>query len=133
VEPYQIKDNYKYWTVVAQASRLPEQINRLDEKFQVQVKSVRDLSTADTVEHVDVINRLFDDSLSARQREAILTAARHGYYQWPRAASADDIADEMNISSPTFLEHLRTAEQKVMSRLFQHLNEQNQHRINQLE
>ncbi|WP_439027173.1 bacterio-opsin activator domain-containing protein [Haloarchaeobius sp. DT45] len=59
-----------------------------------------------------------EDELTDRQREAIETALYAGYFEWPRRSDAEDIAAALDISSPTFHEHLRTAEQKLLSDLF---------------
>nr|WP_303647623.1 bacterio-opsin activator domain-containing protein [Haloarchaeobius sp. HME9146] len=59
-----------------------------------------------------------EDELTDRQREAIETALYAGYFEWPRQSDAEDIAAALGISSPTFHEHLRTAEQKLLTDLF---------------
>lgn len=45
--------------------------------------------------------------LSAKQREALLTAAELGYYDVPRRASLADVADELGISPQAVSERLR--------------------------
>jgi predicted DNA binding protein len=45
--------------------------------------------------------------LSAKQREALVTAAELGYYDIPRQASLSDVADEIGISSQAVSERLR--------------------------
>lgn len=52
--------------------------------------------------------------LSPRQYEIISTAIQSGYYEWPRETEAEEIADKLGITHPTFLEHLRKAEQKLL-------------------
>jgi PAS domain-containing protein len=49
-----------------------------------------------------------------RQREALEEAYRAGYFEWPRESTAEDVADEMGIASPTFQQHLRTAHRKLL-------------------
>lgn len=53
--------------------------------------------------------------LTDRQREVLLTAFDAGYYDRPRATTGEDLADELDISPPTFQQHLRTAERKIVS------------------
>lgn len=53
------------------------------------------------------------DSLSDRQREVLDLARSRGYYSWPRAVSASDLATELDVSESTLLEHLRKAEAKL--------------------
>ncbi|MCG1002709.1 MULTISPECIES: helix-turn-helix domain-containing protein [Halobacterium] len=45
--------------------------------------------------------------LSAKQREALVTAAELGYYDVPRQASLSDVADELGVSSQAVSERLR--------------------------
>lgn len=59
-----------------------------------------------------------DELLTPRQREVLLAAYAGGYYDWPRGKSGEEIAAELGISLPTFSQHLRKAEQQVMSLVF---------------
>ncbi|MGB9951643.1 bacterio-opsin activator domain-containing protein [Haloarcula marismortui] len=58
------------------------------------------------------------ESLTDRQREALVTAHEAGYYSWPREATAADLASLLNISEPTLHKHLRAAEQKLVATMF---------------
>ena len=60
-----------------------------------------------------------EGSLTDRQREALEAAHRGGYYEWPRETTSQDLADELGVATPTFTEHLRTAEQKLIRMLFE--------------
>ncbi|WP_324757602.1 bacterio-opsin activator domain-containing protein [Haloarcula sp. GH36] len=55
--------------------------------------------------------------LTDRQREVLEVAKRAGFYSWPRESTAEEVAASMDISGPTFLEHLRRAEAKVVDSL----------------
>jgi len=60
----------------------------------------------------------FDEStakLTDRQFEVIECALNEGYFEWPREASSEEIADELDISRATFLEHLRKAQSKLLT------------------
>ncbi len=59
------------------------------------------------------------DGLTDRQQEALRTAHDAGFFAWPRESSGDDVAEMMDISQSTFLQHLRTAERKVFDGLFE--------------
>jgi predicted DNA binding protein len=52
--------------------------------------------------------------LSERQAEVVTLALEDGYYEWPRGADAETLADRLDISHSTFLEHLRKAESKLL-------------------
>lgn len=56
--------------------------------------------------------------LSVRQREAVETASRIGYYDIPREATSKDIAKELGCATATASEHLRRAESKLIEYLF---------------
>ncbi|ELZ59498.1 MULTISPECIES: bacterio-opsin activator domain-containing protein [unclassified Haloferax] len=64
----------------------------------------------------------FRASLVARltdKQESVLRAAYlAGYFEWPRGSTAEDLADSIDISSPTLHQHLRTAQQKLMTAFF---------------
>jgi len=56
--------------------------------------------------------------LSPRQRDAVETALRLGYYDVPRDATVEDVARELDCATATASEHLRKAESKLIRSLF---------------
>lgn len=52
----------------------------------------------------------YDAALTDRQREVVETAVSLGYYDVPRTASQDDVAEALDCASSTVAEHLRKAE-----------------------
>jgi PAS domain S-box-containing protein len=64
------------------------------------------------------IRRLFEEGLTDRQRTALRTAYRAGYFEWPRESTAEEVADSMGISSPTLHSHLRRGEKKLLAAFF---------------
>lgn len=58
------------------------------------------------------------ESLTDKQA-AVLRAAFHaGYFEWPRGSTAEELADAIGITSPTLHNHLRRAQQKLLSAFF---------------
>jgi len=55
------------------------------------------------------------DDLTDRQQEALETAFRDGYFEWPRESNAEEVAESMDITSPTLHNHLRKAQNKVLA------------------
>jgi len=55
-----------------------------------------------------------DDRFTDRQREVVEVAYRAGYFNWPRDSSAEEVADTLDISSPTLLHHIRTAQRDLV-------------------
>jgi len=64
----------------------------------------------------------FRESMEQRLTEkqvSVLQAAYHaGYFEWPRGSTAEELAESMDVSSPTLHNHLRRAQQKLLSALF---------------
>lgn len=65
------------------------------------------------------LDRAVERRLTKRQREVLEAAFDAGYYDWPRATSGSELAEELGISQPTLSEHLTTAERKLLSLLFE--------------
>ena len=63
------------------------------------------------------------EDLTDRQREVLRTAFEMGYYEWPRACTGADVADELGITPATFSEHVFAAERKILASLFENADE----------
>ncbi|WP_136715974.1 bacterio-opsin activator domain-containing protein [Halorientalis salina] len=58
------------------------------------------------------------ENLTEKQA-AVLQAAYHaGYFEWPRGSTAEELADAIGITSPTLHNHLRRAQQKLLSTFY---------------
>nr|WP_264475334.1 helix-turn-helix domain-containing protein [Halorubellus salinus] len=55
--------------------------------------------------------------LTTRQRDAVRAAQRMGYYEVPRDAGVDDVADAIDCAPGTAAEHLRRAESRILGNL----------------
>jgi len=53
--------------------------------------------------------------LTDRQYEVVGRALEEGYFEWPREIDSEEMAETMEISRATFLEHLRKAQAKLLS------------------
>jgi len=58
------------------------------------------------------------DRLTGRQRAALQAAYHGGYFDWPRASTAQELAATMDVSDVTFHKHLRRAEEKLLEGYF---------------
>lgn len=69
----------------------------------------------------------FRDAVAARITDRQQAALRHaffeGYFSWPRDATAEEIADSMDISSPTFHYHIRRGQRALVEAYLQHLDD----------
>lgn len=64
------------------------------------------------------VREVLYDHLTERQREIVRKAFEAGYYDWPRECTGEDVAAEFGIASATFSEHIRAAERKLLTVLF---------------
>ena len=92
-----------------------------DEEIQAAVGSVPDPVDA-TVEEVGGLAATaatVEARLSERQREAVAAAVDLGYYEVPREASHGDVAAAIDCAPSTAAEHLRKAESKLVTSVFE--------------
>ncbi|WP_266078649.1 helix-turn-helix domain-containing protein [Haladaptatus caseinilyticus] len=113
IEPVHITGGYEHWTVLVRSDRLEAVFARMEGEYDITLEAIQEVNPRDNVEFADTSDQIYD-SLSTRQTECLFEAHDAGYYNWPREISANDIAENFGISGPTFLEHLRKGEQKVL-------------------
>lgn len=61
------------------------------------------------------------DRLTDRQLEVLRTAYAGGYFTWPRESTAEECAEALGVTQPTFTQHLRASERKVLGALLEDL------------
>jgi hypothetical protein len=76
-----------------------------------------------SVETVAEFQDTLSESLTDKQRAALRAAYFAGYFDWPRGSTAEEVADSMGVSSPTFHNHLRKAERKLLASFFDHTHD----------
>jgi len=59
------------------------------------------------------------DRLTDRQREVVSAAYHAGYYDWPRGTTVEDLADALEVSSPTLHQHIRKAHARLVGSLIE--------------
>lgn len=58
------------------------------------------------------------EQLTSKQAATLRVAYLGGYFEWPRGSTAEELADSMDVSSPTLHNHLRNAQQKLLTAFF---------------
>ena len=59
-----------------------------------------------------------ESRLTERQRAAVVRAHTAGYFEWPHEATGEEIAESMGVGRSTFHQHLRAAQRKIASAVF---------------
>ena len=77
--------------------------------------SQRQLTTAGEVHS---LKRVLAEDLTDRQRTALEAAYFSGFFEWPRESDGGDVADSLGVSPPTFHQHLRLAQRKLLAATF---------------
>ncbi len=80
------------------------------------------MSTCGEIRNVAFEQPSFSDNdalsrLTGKQRELLIAAKRHGYYEYPRRITSRQLAEKMGISKTAAIEHLRKAETRLISSL----------------
>lgn len=70
--------------------------------------------TVDEIGGLARVPSVLESMLSDRQREAIKAARELGYYEIPREASYEDVAQKIGCAPSTTAEHLQKAESKLL-------------------
>lgn len=95
-------------------------LGSLVETLEDEYRDVSVVSCTETNEGFKMAGRLLPKSLdlTEKQEVALEAAYRHGYFEQPRDTSASDIAESLDITHSTYLQHLRIAQKKVFERLY---------------
>jgi predicted DNA binding protein len=55
--------------------------------------------------------------LTDRQQSAFEAAYGAGFFEWPREATGEEVADSLWVAPPTFHQHLRKGQRRVFESL----------------
>jgi predicted DNA binding protein len=64
---------------------------------------------------VEEFRSTLEDDLTERQRSALDAAYYAGFFEWPRESTGEEVSDSLGVSAPTFHQHLRVGERKLLS------------------
>jgi predicted DNA binding protein len=71
-----------------------------------------------SVETAQEFRSTLHDRLTDRQRNTLRTAYHGGYFESPRDSTAEELAETLDISSPTLHYHLRAGQSKLLDAFF---------------
>jgi len=94
--------------VIGEEETVRRAIDDIPENIRVELEQLSDY---------DPELRELSSLLTGRQQEILDTATGLGYYQVPRQATHEDIADELDLSTTTVGEHLRKIEARMLSEI----------------
>ena len=68
--------------------------------------------------HYETVLATLEDRLTPRQQEVLQLAYSCGYFETPRDKTASDLAEVLGIAQPTFTNHLRASQRKLLAVLY---------------
>lgn len=110
VHPIEYTDDSAYVSILGDPEVLQRALDQFSSGLGVSVERVGGLHTSPET----VVAQL-----SPRQREAVEVGFELGYYQHPREATHEDIADQMDCAPHTVTAHLQKAEAKILAALLE--------------
>lgn len=98
-----IKNGKEKWSFVISSKYLKKVIDEIES-----------LGRINKIEIVD-FDPILHPNLTEWEKKVLMVAYSYGYLDYPRKASADELAELLGISKVTFLYHLRNAQKKLIT------------------
>lgn len=108
------KEGYEYWEVASWEKKI---LNNFISGIIKEVTKDVEVLKIEQTKLTDIYFARLMPRLTKGQKEAIMLALENGYYMWPKRTDFGELAKIMKISVPTFREHLKRAEEKLMPEL----------------
>jgi len=116
------RQGWEHYSVIAfDESDIRELLHELEADRDIDVLS-KTAITAQRIPHsmLAPVDQLFED-VTERQMAALRLALESGYYEQPRKTSLRELADQTAVARSTYEEHLRKAENKLLTNAGQFL------------
>ncbi len=110
---------YEYWEIASWEKKF---LIEFIEKVEREIKNIEILKIEQTKLNEIYFPRIMP-KLTAHQKRAIELALENGFYEWPKKTNLIKLAKLMNVSIPTFREHLKRAEEKILPNLTRLIDE----------
>jgi len=107
----------EYWTVYTQTKREVREIVDSIERFDNDVEILRNVDVGAMADGGTARHGPFRSALTDRQAEAFRTALSLGYYEGGSQVTIQDIADRLGVHRSTAGEHVKRAENALLSEL----------------
>jgi hypothetical protein len=122
-----IHDGNEYWSMLVYDNRLSETLDKLSkiEGIRYEIMGIENVRSFDETPG-DVVDEI-SMSLSAKQKRVLIGAYRSGYFEYPRKANLNDLAEKFGIAKSTCLHHIRIAEQKILKRIIEEIKDREPH------
>ncbi len=121
--PFRIADGSERWEVGFDDADVADDaladLERNNE-FDVESQDVLEVDELyDLLENADAANELIEGcrALSSVERETLVVAARKGYFDQPRGATLQMLANEFDVSDTAVSKNVRRAERKILRRV----------------
>jgi len=98
-----IKDRKEKWSFVTSSKNLKEIISEIESLGKIEKVEITDF------------NPVLFPNLTECEKKVLMVAYSYGYLDYPRKASANELAELLGISKVTFLYHLRNAQRKLIN------------------
>ncbi|WP_435079565.1 helix-turn-helix domain-containing protein [Halococcus sp. AFM35] len=95
--------------------------NLTEDGFRVDVESKHEINSIRHNSPLLTLDSVLPE-LTSRQRETLVAAHDHGYYEIPRKTTTTEIASEVGVERRTAEEHLRRAENKFIDSMMAHIS-----------
>lgn len=104
------KEGYETWEVASWDKII---LTKFMDNIEKDVEHIKILKFQKT-KLTDVYYPHLMPKLTPSQKRAIELAFEKGYYDFPKKINMEKLAKEMNVSTPTFCEHIKKAEKRLM-------------------
>ncbi len=116
---YTANDAARLIAEVPHGTELREIINAVQDQYPSFQLIGRQTIEREDDEIADVL-RSATAELTDRQETAIELAYHSGFFDWPRGATGEELAETMGVAPSTFHRHLRVGERKVFATILEH-------------
>jgi len=104
------KEGYEYWEVASWKRTI---LTNFIAHLKQEIKSV-DIQKIEETKLTDIYFAHLLPNLTSHQERALELAFEEGFYAWPKRTDLGKLAKLMKVSVPTFREHLKRAEGKLI-------------------